>query len=132
MTSEFARRAAAAVCAAALLGACAAQAGAQSTAEERQYVVLEEDATITLPSRISGYQVEGRSLLIKVGGNEWYRAEIDRACAVDLRGSTAVPLVEPAGSPIDQTSFVVVDGRRCHFQSLDRIADPEAQMASAH
>lgn len=90
------------------------------------YVVIEENARIPFGAhRINSWRV-GRdgSLLLRVGVNDWYRATLIGPCERDLRFEEFVVVQSPPGGGVDRFATAIVDGRRCPFQTLDRIADP--------
>lgn len=120
-----------ALCAAGVLGL--GQAAAEAPQQtDRQYVVIRENAHIPFARQVNSWEVaDDHSLLLRVGANHWYRAEIDQFCARNLRFETRVALFERGAGSIDRFGQVRLrDGTRCHFQSLDEIENPHVAVAS--
>lgn len=115
----------AAMAGAALLAFGVAQASDQE-AEAPKFVVLEQDANIPFAANISGYTLaEDGSVLINVGPNRVYRAVTWRTCRRDLRYEHAIGIDHRGGSRVDRYSTLIIDGRRCPIESLDRIEPPK-------
>jgi len=113
----------------ALLGSAPAlaQPAEQANAEEASpYTVLRENATIPFADRrINGFRVGlDRSLILTVGVNRFFRADLDRSCESDLRFETAIGVRVPRAGTLQRSDYVIIEGRRCHIWGLDEIADP--------
>lgn len=90
------------------------------------YPVIDENARIPFSTnRVNGFQVgEDDSLIIRVGANRWYRAELWPGCDFDLPFEHAIAIASRPDDTIDRFSVAIVNGRRCPFQTFDRIEDP--------
>lgn len=92
------------------------------------YVVLRENVRVPFASRtINGFQigVDRRSVIFDGTGRHWYRGELDRGCARDLRWEHRIGLDLRRGfDTLDRFTWILIDGRRCALRSLDEIADP--------
>ncbi len=116
----------------ALSGAAHAQDQTQTHAAAAQpaYAIEQADARLPFSSTaVRGYRVgEDGSLLLEANRNRWYRAELNAGCRSDLRWAFHIGLRAGGGADtLDKFSSAVIDGRRCQFQSFDRIADPDAE-----
>lgn len=102
---------------------------AQTESEEAPvaFTVIEADARLPFAdNRVSGYQVaRDDSLIIRAGPNRWYRATLWESCARELRWAyDRIWLEMRPGGALDRFTTVVVRGRRCPIQTLDRIERP--------
>lgn len=121
----------AAMAGAALLAFGVAQA-ADEDAEAAKFVVLEQNASIPFADNISGFNVaEDGSVLIRTGPNQVYRAVIWASCARDVRFENDIGIDHRGGSRVDRFSTLIIDGRRCPIESLDRIEPPKRAEAPA-
>jgi hypothetical protein len=114
----------------ALAGTAAAEQRAHVAAVAPAYAIEEANARLPFSSTaVRGYRVgEDGALLIEGNRNRWYRAELNAGCRSDLRWAFHIGLRPGGGSDtLDRFSSAVIDGRRCQFQTFDRIADPDTE-----
>jgi hypothetical protein len=113
----------------AALSACAATEK-EAAAAPVVYTVLEADASIPFASSgIRNFRVgkdAERSLLLEGPQGRWYRATLQSYCRSALPWEQAIAYKTDATDRFDKFSSVVIDGRSCQVQALDRIADPDA------
>lgn len=118
----------AAVCAASVLGAGAANAEKKP---EPQFVVIREHAFIPFGSQVQSWDIVGdRTVLFRTRYNRWYRAETNRVCTSALRQATHIAVIDRGGGSIDSGARIRVDGMNCHFTRLDEIENPRRTLAS--
>lgn len=116
----------------ALTIASAAALGGAALAEEQRvaaapaFTIIEEDASIPFAGvRISGYEVaDDSSLLIRTGPSQWYRATVWQTCRSDLRFENTIGFETRGTNTFDRFSSVIVDGRTCPIETIDRIERP--------
>lgn len=111
--------------AAALAALCLATPALAKERAAPNFSVIEENASIPFAGHaITSYRIaEDDSLLLQAGGR-WYRATVWRSCAHDLKFEEALGFDTGAVGSFDKFSTVIVNGRRCPIQSLDRIQPP--------
>lgn len=65
-------------------------------------------------------------LLIEGYNKQWYKAEFFSPC-IGLDYSLAVGFVTDPSGHVDRFSSIIVDGQRCWFKSLEKVAPTEIQ-----
>jgi hypothetical protein len=118
----------------------AAFAEDQKPAATSTYVVLQENVDIPFARRnINGFSVgDDNSLILQVGAGRYYRATLSPPCGRDLKWEHKIAIDYDLSGRFDRFSKVIVDGRRCFVQSLDRIESPRltkkkaAEAAASH
>jgi hypothetical protein len=94
-----------------------------------------EEAVINfadLPHRIDSWRAEGdQTLYLKVGVNDWYKAELRGPCT-GLQFTQSIALVTDGLNRVDKFSSVLVDAgggslHRCWFKSLTKVDGPPDQ-----
>lgn len=91
-----------------------------------------EEAVINfadLPRRIDSWRAEGnQTLYLKVGVNDWYKAELRSPCT-GLPFADTIALVTDGLNRVDKFSSILVDAgggmpERCWFKSLTKVDGP--------
>lgn len=96
------------------------------------YEILETDARLPFSNTVvRNFRVgTDGSLLIEASRHRWYRAELEAGCSRDLRWDYAIRFdTGPGSHTLDKFGVALIEGRRCHFRTFDRIADPGPQRA---
>ena len=110
---------------------CSVAAAEPASTEARpnpRFTVIEADASLAFSNhRISGFSVaRDDSLILRAGPRQWYRATLWQPCARELRWAyERIALDTGPGGTLDRFSTVVLNGRRCPIQTIDRIERPE-------
>jgi len=65
-------------------------------------------------------------LLIEGHNHQWYKAEFFGPC-IGLDYSLAVGFVTDPSGHVDRFSSIIVDGQRCWFKSLEKVAATEVE-----
>jgi hypothetical protein len=103
-----------------------AEAGAPSFA----YVVLEEDARVHFANRIDGFTVDDdNAVIFNVGVRDYYRATLWPGCGRDAQFEFAIGLPHRGAGDLSRFDSLIIDGRRCPIQTLDRIENPRITRA---
>lgn len=111
--------------------ACASQEG-RAEPVPVEYKVIRADVTIPFSRDVRHFRVGAdNSLLLEVGGNRWYRAQLPEPCKSDLDWEMSIGLADRAATSISKFTDVIVDSRRCRIIGLDQIEDPKAAEAAA-
>lgn len=125
-----------AACAAVLtLGVANAKEAAQPAAEAEAaspYQVIREDVSIPFAQRtvIGFHQGLDDSIILKVIGQHYYRADIDSVCRRDLRYDFSVGMRTFSGS-LHRGDRLIIERRPCFINRIDEIADPRPVEAAA-
>lgn len=101
-------------------------AAADTKTDAPAYTILERDVSVPFAARvINGFRVgTDKSLILDGPGGKWYRVQLDSFCRRDLPWEESIGIdSHPTGS-LDKFGTILIDGRRCRIESLDRIADP--------
>jgi Family of unknown function (DUF6491) len=125
----------------AALAACAstgASAGASDVARvdapsgEAAYVVVEPNARIFPASMINGFGVvDSDTLLLNVGANRLYLADVWPSCGRNLRFDQHIGIEHRGADQVDNFSWAIIDGRRCPISNLRRVERKPAEAAQA-
>jgi hypothetical protein len=109
----------------ALVALGASPAAAEPTAPV--FTVIESNVRVPFSNvTIQGFQVaRDNSLILDAGPNRWYRATVWEPCKHDLRWAyNHIALDTRPNGTLDRFSEVIVRGRHCPIQTLDRIERP--------
>lgn len=97
----------------------------QEAGEPKEAVINFAD----LPRRIDSWRAEGnQTLYLKVGVNDWYKAELRGPC-IGLPFTDTIALVTDGLNRVDKFSSILVDAgggspERCWFKSLTKVDGP--------
>jgi Family of unknown function (DUF6491) len=125
-------RSVAALGAAALLAAACATKAPRAEEGESAYVVVEPNAAIFPAGNVHGFGVVDQdTLLLRVGANRLYLADVWPSCARDLRYEDHIAIDHRGSSTIDHFAQVVIGGRPCPLDNLRRVERKPAETGAS-
>lgn len=69
--------------------------------------------------------VDHKAILIASAANHWYKATFFTPC-LDLPSALTVGFVTDPSGTLDKFSSILVDGHRCWFKTLEKVAAPRS------
>lgn len=76
---------------------------------------------------IRNWRADGdEALLIEGRRGQWFRATFFSPCP-DVRFANTIAFVTDTTGDLDKFSSIIARGRRCYFDSFERVPDPDAE-----